>query len=89
MTWENKSKAFTKAFVIKPFKTEALQDCLRDNALALQASLIVRTQIKVGEEKCPQEMVLWPPCAYRGTCTPILTPTYHIHICIIFTIIKI
>lgn len=43
MTWENKSKAFTKAFVIKHFKTEALQDCLRDKALALQASLIVRT----------------------------------------------
>lgn len=89
MTWENKRKALTKAFVIKHFKTEALQDCLRDKALALQASLTVRTQIKVGEENCPHKIILWPPCAYRGTYAPILTPTYHIHICIIFTIITI
>lgn len=89
MTWENKSKAFTKVFVIKHFKTEALQDCLRDKAVALLASLIVRTQIKVEEEKCPHKIVLWPPHAYRGTCAPILIPTYHIHIHIIFTIIII
>lgn len=81
MTWENKSKAFTKAFVIKHFKTEALQDCLRDKTVALQASLIVRTQIKVEEEKCPHKIVLWP---HMLTVAHVHTYSYP-HIIFIYT----